>query len=319
MGNDDCDKRRDTRRLFVPENKLNLPFFAYDVFKPGEIAFSRIKEFIDEDKSILDYSVKYPLDIINGVPFLFKSKGYYHTRGSLFYFNNRHDAAIAYEIISEAKSFKLYGWTTINDDYECMNVLVGKNKIIKVQYHENRGEYNGRDDSMLVRVLYTIWDNVLPLLLKKHFSPDDFFNLQMNYIMLWSSIDRFLDLRYGNVNQQENLKCLANEKSFADAVSLFSDKNDKKPEVLSNEDYRRFQLDKEKPLCCIRYYYTIRCNVVHTGKSQYDDYQLLRYSVFELLQIYMHVLRDSFEDYDLFGDIFNEIYNFSIVKEVYND
>lgn len=320
MGNDDCDKRRDTRRLFVPKKKLNLPFFAYDVFKPGEIGYSRIKNFIDRERSIMKYYVEHPLDIINGVPFLFKERNhYYYTRGSLFYFNNEDDAARAYEIISQAKSFKLYGWTTIYDGHVKMNVLAGKNDIIKVQYHENRGEYHGKEDPMLVRVLYTIWNNILLLLPKKDFAPDDFFNLQMNYIMLWSSIDRFLDLRYGNTNQQENLKCLANEKSFADAVLLFSDKNNKKPEVFSNEDYRRFQLDKEKPLCCIRYYYTIRCNVVHTGKSQYDDSPLLRYAIFELLQIYLYVLRDSFEDYELFNDIFNEIKMFGIIQFVYID
>lgn len=307
MADDDCDKSRDTRRLSVFKNKLNLPFFAYDVFKPGEIAYSRIKEFIDEDKSIIDYRVEYPLDIINGVPFLFKSRGYYRTLGSLLYFNSEDDASKAYEIISQAKSFKLYGWTTINDGFVRMNVLVGKNKIIKVQYHENRGEYHSKEDPMIVNVLYTIWNNILPLLGSKQFSDDNFFNLQMNYTMLWSSIDRYLVFKYGKRNQQENLVCLANEKSFEDAVLLFSDKNDRNPEVLSNEDYRRFKLDKKRPLCCIRYYYTIRCNVVHTGKSQYDDYELLKYATLELLQIYMYVLRDSFGDDSMFCDIFDEI------------
>lgn len=307
MDDVDCDKRRDTRRLYVPKKKLNLPFFAYDVFKPGEIAYSRIKDYVDEDRSILKYSVEHPLDIINGVPFLFKSHNYYyHTYGSLLYFKNE-DAAKAYEIISQSKSFKLYGWTTINDGHARMNVLVGKNEIINVQYHENRGVYDSKDDPMLVRILYSLCDNIIPILIKKQVSPDNFFNLQMNYMMLWSSIDRYLVLKYGKQNQQDNLKCFANEKSFKDAVLLFSDKNNKNPEVLSNEDYRSFKLDKEKPLCCIRYYYTIRCNVVHTGKSQYDDYELLKYATLELLQIYMHVLRDSFRDNALFGDIFEEI------------
>ena len=313
LPNDDCDEKRDTRRLYVPKDKLNLPFFAYDVFKPGEVAFSRIKKFIDEDKSIKDYCVEYPLDIVNGVPFLFKNhRNYYLTQGCLFYFKNNVDAIKAYEIISQAKSYKLYGWTTIDDGHLRMNVLVGRNNIIKVPYHENRGIYYGKEDPMLVRALYTIWNNILPILSNRYPSSDDFFNIQMNYTMLWSSIDRFLVLKFGKRNQQENLKCLVNEKSFKDAVSLFSDKNDKMPTVFSNEDYRTFQLNKEKPLCCIRYYYTIRCNVVHTGKSRYSDYQLLRYAVLELLQIYIYVLRDSFEDYDLFRDIFEEISNFNI-------
>ena len=313
MCDENCDEKRDTRRLYVPKKKLNLPFFAYDVFKPGEIAYSRIKEFIDVDRSIFDYSVNYPLDIVNGVPFLFKTHNYYHTQGTLFYFKDYDAAVNAYEIISQAKSFKLYGWTTIYDGHVRMNVLMGKNDIIKVPYHENRGVYSSKEDPMLVRIVYTIWQNILPILLNKEFDTDDFFNLQMNYIMLWSSIDRYMVLKYGKRDQQENLKCLANEKSFEDAVLLFSDKNDNLPVVLSNEDYRCFQLNKEKPLCCIRYYYTIRCNVVHTGKSHYDDYHLLRYAVLELLQIYMYVLKYSLNDCELFGDIFYEIENFNII------
>lgn len=308
MGDDNCDEKRDTRRLFIPKNKLNLPFFAYDVFKPGEIAYSRIKDFIDEDRSIMEYDVHYPLDIINGVPFLFKKyDNNYNTKGSLFYFKTDDDAAKAYKIISQAKSFKLYGWTTIYKDSVRMNVLTGKNNIIQVQNHENHGSYYGKEDSMLTKILYTIWDNVLPILPKKESSPNDFFNLQMNYMMLWSSIDRYMVLKYGKKDQQKNLKCLANEKSFQDAVFLFLDETDKSRKVLSNEDYRSFQLNKESPLCCIRYYYTIRCNVVHTGKSEFKDYNLLKCAIMELLQIYMYVLEVSFDDCYLFKDIFDEI------------
>ena len=52
--------------------------------------------------------------------------------------------------------------------------------------------------------------------------------------------------------------------------------------------------------------------MVHTGKSQSDDYQILKYAVLELLKIYMYVLRDTFEDCDLFKDIYEEIVNFDI-------
>ena len=99
MSDNNCDKSRDTRRLYVPKNKLNLPFFAYDVFKPGEIAYSRIEYLIDKNKSIRYYHVEYPLDIINGVPFLFKEHNqYYCTNGSLFYFKNYESAAKAYVV-----------------------------------------------------------------------------------------------------------------------------------------------------------------------------------------------------------------------------
>ncbi len=69
-------------------------------------------------------------------------------------------------------------------------------------------------------------------------------------------------------------------------------------------------MDRNKSFCCIMYYYTIRCNVVHMGKSIYDEYGLLRQATLELLLIYISVLRDSFEDQNLFNDIFDEIKEF---------
>ena len=114
-------------------------------------------------------------------------------------------------------------------------------------------------------------------------------------------------MKYGKRFQQDNIDCLANEEAFKKAVSEFSDINDKKPSVFSNEDFRSFQLDKSKPLCCIRYYYTIRCNVVHTGKSNFDDYKLLKRSLFELLLIYIYVLRCALCDDRLFKDQFEEM------------
>lgn len=305
MSKDDCYKGRDTRRLRNPKF-LSSPFFAYDVFKRGEVAYSRIEDYVDEEKSIYGYGADFPLDIVNGVPFLFNVRGRgYHTQGDLLYFKKGMEYE-AYEIISDAKSLKLYGWRTYYDGYVKMNVLMGK-KDIPIEYHENRGIYRGKDDPMIIRCIYTIWRNVMLILLKEDFDTDDFFNLQMNYIFLWSSIDRYLVLKYGKKDQQENLKLLADEESFKNAVLKYADIHNKKPKVFSNEDYRNFILDKDKPLCCIRYYYTIRCNVVHTGKSSYDDYKLLKYATFELLLIYMQVLRDSFRDGELFRDIFYEI------------
>ncbi len=217
---DECDKKRNTRRL-NPKN-TDLPFFAYDVFKRGEVAYSRIEEFIDKDRTVWDYAVNHPLDIINGVPFLFKKRGnYYYTRGSLIYFKPGNEQE-AYELISEAKSKKMYRWDTIYDGNVEMQVLVGRNDIIKVNYHENRGEYNEKEDPMITHVIYTIWNNVKQIISNRDFG-NDFFNLQMNYIMLWSSVDRYLVLRFGKRDQKENLKCLAEEESFKRAVLRFSD------------------------------------------------------------------------------------------------
>lgn len=297
---DECYKRRDTRRLRVPKKRLHLPFFAYDVFKPGQIAYSRIKDFVYEEPTI--YNVPYSLSTVNGIPFVFKNRYLnYSTTGYLIRFNYE-DAFDAYKVISDAKSYKRYKWSTIKDWNFKINILVARNDLIDLKFNENAYEYDGRNDPMLIQSIDTISRNFFEIY-NQPFSFDNFFNLQMNYILLWSSIDRYLDLKFGKTKQSINLSCLANEESFKIAVFEYADKNDVKPKVFSNEDLRSFELNKNKPLCCIKYYYTIRCNVVHTGKSNRNDYSLLKRALCELLLIYIYVLRDAFNDYNLFEDI----------------
>lgn len=314
MPNDDCDKKRNTYRLKNPKN-VNLPFFAYDVFKIGQIAYSRISDFVESYDN--HYTLNYSLNIENGVPFLVrKYYGNYSTVGTIIKFK-KEDAYEAYKIISEAKSFKLYRWATIGPKYNKINVLFGRDDIINFKYAENAVSYDSRNDPMLKDVIPTICENFFPILSENR-SPKNFLNLQMNYMLLWSSIDRYLVLKYGKRFQQDNLKCLANEDAFKIAVLKFSDIDRKKPSVFSNEDFRSFQLDRTKPLCCLRYYYTIRCNVVHTGKSNYNrDYKLLKKSLFELLMIYMYVLRCALCNEWLFKNEF-EVMKSMIENGVYD-
>lgn len=313
MPNDDCDKKRNTYRLKNPKN-VNLPFFAYDVFKIGEIAYSRISDFVESYEP--HYTLNYSLNIDNGVPFLVRKYfGDYSTVGTLIKFR-KEDAYEAYKVISEAKSFKLYRWATIGPKYNKINVLFGREDIINFEYAENAVSYNSTNDPMLMEVIPTICENFFSII-GEPCNPGNFLNLQINYMLLWSSIDRYLVLKYGKRFQQENLDYLAKEKAFKKAVLEFSDIGNKKPSVFSNEDFRSFQLDRTKPLCCIRYYYTIRCNVVHTGKSNFDDYKLLKKSLFELLMIYMYVLRCAFDDEILFNNEFEEM-KFMVEKGVYD-
>lgn len=102
---DDCNEDKNTYKLKVPKD-ISLPFFAYDVFKHGQIAFSRIEEYVDEEISISNVEVNYPLHLVNGVPYLFRSYDRYcSTQGSLIYFK-REDAYDAYKIISKSNLLK---------------------------------------------------------------------------------------------------------------------------------------------------------------------------------------------------------------------
>jgi len=321
---DDCNDDRNTYKLKIPKD-ISLPFFAYDVFKPSQVAFSRIKDYIDEKNCKWNIEVSYPLHLVNGVPYLFKSRNQYNrTQGSLIYFKQEY-AYDAYQTISKSKSYKMYKWDTIKDYYnnQEMNVLVANKKYVKVGNLENTYCYDKTKDPMIIEVICTIWENIIPLL-GYPMNISNFLNLQMNYIFLWSAIDRYGILRYGNHNKKgnskqfDNLRDLAEEEFFKEAILKYADVHNKNPEVFSSEDFRSFKLDKTKSLCCMRYYYAIRCNVVHMGKSSTDDYHGLKYALIELLFIYMHVLRHTLEEYKLFDEICNK-YDLKSVYDDYKD
>lgn len=306
----DCDEERNTYRLKIPD--ISLPFFAYDVFKPGQIAFSRIKNYIDEEKSKW-IEVSYPLHMVNGVPYLFQNYNqYYTTQGSLIFFK-KNDAYDAYQIISNSKSYKMYKWATIKDRLtnQKINVLVANKKYVNVDNPENYYSYDKTKDPMIIDVISTIWNNIIPIL-ERPMNISNFLNLQMNYILLWSAIDRYGILRYGKTkkkggnNQFANLRELSEEEFFKKAILKYADLHNNEPSVFSNEDFRSFKLDKTKFLCCMRYYYAIRCNIVHMGKSSTDDYHGLKNALIELLFIYMYVLKNTLDEKELFDEICNK-------------
>lgn len=51
---DDCNEDKNTYQLKIPKD-ISLSFLAYNIFKPRQVAFSRIKEYIDEEICELDY------------------------------------------------------------------------------------------------------------------------------------------------------------------------------------------------------------------------------------------------------------------------
>lgn len=99
------------------KNILNMPrdtdldFFAYGILKPGQIAYSKIKDYVDEKtKTMIDYPMKHR----DGVPILInKKQSRKQTNGYILHFN---DNEKAYKIISESLSRRLYKWNTIEID-----------------------------------------------------------------------------------------------------------------------------------------------------------------------------------------------------------
>ena len=124
----------------------NLPFFAYGVLKPGEIAYSRIKDLIYEKT---EACVKYSMRHRDGVPVLFsKERDHEETCGYLFHFS---DGDEAYETIIDTISGNLYKWGTIYIGKERANVLFGRKPSNGSNYIEDADDrkcYCGKNDPL---------------------------------------------------------------------------------------------------------------------------------------------------------------------------
>ncbi len=187
----------------------NLPFFAYGIFKPGQIAYSKIRGL---DFSLKEASINYLMKQRDGVPILLKKENErYKTKGCLYDFS---DGEKAYKIICQTMSPALYEWGTIDVEGEKANVLFGlkpDSGSDSIEDACDRECFDGRNDPIFKEGIQLIRKN----LDEEDFDWEEgFFKLQMNYMLLWSAIDRYCKLKYNMGSEHENRLELAKEGNF---------------------------------------------------------------------------------------------------------
>ena len=282
-----------------PRNR-NLPFFAYGIFKPGQLAYPQIMNYVDVEPSaeIVDYEMLFR----DGIPVMRSGENeYFKTSGYLMKFNGPE----AYDIIGGSQSDKLYMWKRIKVNGIWANALFGVNSDCgSLDNRENPvSYYNYRQDSFFQDALELIKD------MKEEFegedvvSMKDFFKIQMHYMLLWSVIERFCNLTYGFAAIGKNMFNFAKERSFKDKLSSIT----RRDVVYSSDTLEDKYLDPNNYGDSIFYYYTIRCNVVHKGKTVKDEERnKLKYSLEELYELFMAVYNDKLEKNDRFLERYRE-------------
>jgi hypothetical protein len=266
---------------FLPDDE-NLPFFAYGLFKPGQIAFFQISDFVDH--VIPSASVQGDLRIRDGLLIL-NSEGKSNVHGSLITFKQG-QANEAYLKISQMEPQNLYSWGIKDIDCQKVNILFGRspNKGSDPCFDQ---EWDGWNDPLFEEAMEVITEELGDDHSKGLFH--SLFRLQMAYLLLWSSIERFCTLRFGlGSSPVANIKRLAGEPAFEAALKqevdcprkIFRADKPKDPEILTPDD----------PLKSIEYYYQVRCNVTHRGKGSERDLEIVQRSLTELLKIFRRVL-----------------------------
>lgn len=289
MSNGNNDYRVMPVEMPCDDEFYERPFFAYGIFKKGQLAHSKISDCVE---SIVPGDVPYELHIRDGYPLVKKQRSEEITKGENVRFNQR---VCAYQRISRTLPGNIYRWDTDVVGGETVNILVTDDlngTFINVDNDGNYiDSYDGYCDPFFKKVPRFI-ENEL-----NHLDYSDetvIFKIQMYYILLWSAIERYCKLKYYvSNNESDYLKSLAKDELYQTAFSVVNPENRNSIHAANNA--REYIFDKKNPNYVINYYYTIRCNVAHRGKELRNNTVPLEKSLRDLIEIFDLMIRMIFE------------------------
>lgn len=285
-----------------------LPFFSYGIFQPGQLGYFRIREYVDQ---IQEGTIQGRLWVRDGIPLLDQLERD-TVEGSIIWFSSDTPSK-AYEEIRGVEPESQYSWdtatvTTENDESYNVNVLVGKNpeeggNFLVDLHGDELSSWNGRRDDPLFNEALEVIEETREQY--GDFEPGKvkpFFHLQMAYLLLWVSLERYASLRYGfQLPPRGKRDALADEEAFADGLEeVVSTRRRNARSIVHRADDpdRSEELDPEDPRDSVEYYYSVRNNIVHRGKGALDnDFNLMHDCLQELYEIYdSYVLPAAFEE-----------------------
>ena len=279
-------------------NNPDLPYFAYGAFKPKQVAFPVIKHFVDyvEPYELNRYKLKHR----NGMPMVVEDYCDVSIKGYLIYFNDnqvrvynkskkRHEMWDAYDFICKTKPKSLFKWRDEHIEDKDFNIILGKDPDFAVSYSRNDGVYDGRRDSDFFGVIEFIRSNLEVMEISPH-DMKSLYELQMNYMLLWSAIDKYLALCNGGWFQKNSVIGWSQSEEFQESFNV-----DRYHTVHSSSGASSYKLNPDNTKTSAKYYYQLRCNIVHSGKKHSGDIIFLEYSLNELLDIFKNVLEKSFD------------------------
>jgi len=270
----------------LPTN-TELPFFAYGLFRKGQISHFRIKSEISKIKA--NYSINGLLRIRDGITIIDATITDRKVIGDLIFFDED-KSKIAYESICLLEPKKYYKWSEIQTDFGKANLLVGvKPHLGSV---EDLDSWDSWSDPLFT-VSFELIEEAISNSDKDDFwSGKQFLRLQMAYLLLWSSIERFVALRYNFRGDHiiQNITNLTKEPKFKELILRC---NEKRVLYSSDNVENKIKFDKNDSLMCIKYYYQIRSNITHRGKASIQDVKLVKECLIELKRIFEKIIDDA--------------------------
>ena len=282
-----------------PSN-ANLPFFAYGAFRQGELAFLRIRSFVAQvNKSASVYG---EMRVRDGLLLLSQHQSK-TANGHLFHFRPSHCGS-AYAAIADLEPERQYEWSTqqvtcSGGPFEA-NVLIGKDFTNGSSIPDR--DITNNDDPFFREALDIVHTFITRFSSKEALGGNsadltNLLHLQMAYMLLWSSIERYVTLRYSLGDQvTSKVLSMATEPAFQSALQKHVTRTASLFAANEPTDKRKKVLNSQSPKRSLEYYYQVRCNITHRGKGAHDDFDRLLSSLVELSSIYRECLDAAFKE-----------------------
>jgi len=273
----------------IPDDP-SLPFFTYGLFRPGQIGFNNIRHFVQASEP--DWTTEGELLERDGLPLL--APGCNHVEGWLIRFDPA-SAIPAYTAINAIEPDRLYVWKTAEvrrqKHTEQANTLFGR-KPRKGSIHPEYRIWQGEKEPLFTSALDVIRKS-LERYRQFEWHMEPFFQLQMAYMLLWCAIERFVSFKYHlGENVTGKVLNLAEDPVFAEALRQ---RVKERREVFRSDDPEQKEvLRPDDPRKALKYYYQVRSNITHRGKTAISDHQMLLASLDELFDIFKVVLESEF-------------------------
>lgn len=254
------------------------PLFVYGLLKPRELAYPRIEEYVSDMGA---GTIRGCLRLRDGLP-LFDPAGRGEVSGCLLRFDPVRSQE-AWEAVGNFAPDKHYKYATADvamaGEHVQANVLVGR-QIDSGTAPEGVDCWSAVLDPAFVEGLAEVSALAIETAPAGVASQPDgpefwpvFFRLQAAYLLLWSVVERYTALRYGpGLGPTERIRQLGAEHVFRTAVievgavgSQVYDARDPANKVVIQADGSRAG----------DYFYQVRSNLSHRGKSAFRDGQLV--------------------------------------------
>jgi hypothetical protein len=259
-----------------------LPFFSYGIFRPGQLAFLQVSGLTE--KRDPDTVKGWSLWLRDGMSVLVPAKlAGDSVSGVVLTFERGHEL-IAYKNICDMEPQYHYAWT---EPVVTQNG-VKANCLMEKTYHSQTNMVPGlaellhfdleRDPFHEKALKYMNGER--PSLPDTFMGWDSLFRLEMLYMLLWSSIERYLSQRYRlNGDVSDKLRLMSDDEFLRGQLASARIQR-RSVRRSDNPSFMRIP-DAEHTHDLLLYYYQIRCNLVHHGKEG-NDYDLL-YNAFDVL------------------------------------